>query len=154
MSRWVSGLSGTRGGPPKSAWNGSLVIARLLVGAAVAALAAVASLVALWARTGVDDPVRVVAGTAMTAAVYLGLGAVAGATVTSSVNGTVLLLFVWILDVFFGPALSASDSAVLRLLLTHYVSLWTMELPTGHSTPAWLGALPGSSRISESSAVG
>ncbi|MFE7811276.1 hypothetical protein ACFU5P_04690 [Streptomyces sp. NPDC057433] len=34
---------------------------------------------------------------------------------TSPVNGTVLVLFVWILDVFFGPVLGAADRAATSL---------------------------------------
>ena len=39
-----------------------------------------------------------------------GLRAIVGATVPNPVNGTLLLLFIWIIDVFFGPTLSASQS--------------------------------------------
>jgi hypothetical protein len=65
-------------------------------------LASAAALVALWLRADIDDPVRAVAGTLRFAVIYLGIGATVGALVRSPVNDTVLILFVWILDVFFG----------------------------------------------------
>lgn len=65
----------------------------------------------------------------MFAAIYLAVGAIVGATVPDPVNGTLVLLFIWIIDVFFGPALSASQSVLTRVLPTHYVSLWTVALP-------------------------
>jgi len=117
----IAGLPGAR-----------LVAARLLAGLALALLASTAALVALALRTGIDQPVRVLTGTLMFAVIYLAIGAVVGATVRNPVNGTVLILFVWILDVFFGPTLSAADKPGTRILPTHFVSLWMVDLPSGH----------------------
>ncbi|MGC5583171.1 ABC transporter permease [Ornithinimicrobium sp. W1665] len=121
--------------------------ARLLAGAALAALATGAAVAALGLRQGLDRPVPTIIGTAMFAVVYLAIGAAVGALVPTPVNGTVLLLFVWILDVFFGPAVSGSTSAVLRLLPTHFISLWIVDRPPGHGGPgalawsvAWVAA--------------
>lgn len=109
-----------------------LVSARLLAGFVLAVLAGVVALVALAVRTGIDDPVRVSAGTLMFATIYLGFGAVIGACVRNPVNGIVLILFVFIIDVFFGPTLSAYDKLVTRALPTHFVSLWMVDLPSRH----------------------
>ncbi len=108
-----------------------LVAARLTAGLAVALLAGAAALGALQVRTGIDQPGRVVAGVLMFALVYLAVGAVCGALVRNPVNGTVVILFVWILDVFFGPTMSP-DKPATRLLPTHFVSLWMVDLPSGH----------------------
>lgn len=113
------------------AWR--LVTARLGTGLVLAVLASAAALVALWARTGIEDPARAAVGTMMFALIYLGIGAVVGALVGNPVNGTVLILFVWILDVFFGPAMStAADQVGTRVLPTHYVTLWMTDLPLRH----------------------
>lgn len=117
----IAGLSAAR-----------LVAARLLTGLALAVVASAAALAALWFRTGIDDPVRVAAGTVMFAVIYLAIGAVVGVTVRSPVNGTVLILFVWIVDVFFGPAFVPPDEAITRVLPTHFVSLWMADLPLRH----------------------
>ena len=117
----IAGLPATR-----------LVAARLLTGLALALLACAVALVALALRTGIDAPARVAAGTLMFAAIYLAIGAVVGATVRNPVNGTVLILFVWIVDVFFGPALCAPDNIATRALPTHFVSLWMADLPSRH----------------------
>lgn len=112
---------------------GRLVAARLLTGLGLGVLASAAALVALWLRAGVDDPVRAVAGTLMFALVYLGIGATVGALVRNPVNGTVLILFVWILDVFFGPTMGSSgDKVGTRALPTHFVTLWMADLPLRH----------------------
>ena len=115
-----------------------LATARLASGGVLAVLATVVALLALMVRDGLDNPWRVAAGTALFAVVYLGLGAVVGALVPSAVNGTVIVMFVWILDVFFGPTLSGSESPLLRVLPTHFISLWTVALPSGHGGPSEL----------------
>lgn len=118
----------TAGAPPRR-----LGAARLLTGVVLAVLASLAALTALLARGDAGSPWRVATGTFLFALIYVGLGAVVGAFVPSAVNGTVLLLLMWILDVFFGPTLSGTDSPVVRFLPTHFVSLWIVDLPAGHS---------------------
>ncbi|MDO9494810.1 MAG: ABC transporter permease [Nocardioides sp.] len=115
-----------------------LASARLTAGAVLALMATLVAVLALTVRGQLDEPWRVAAGTVMFAAVYLGLGAVVGALVPNAVNGTVILMFIWILDVFFGPTLSGSESPVLRVLPTHFISLWTVALPSGHGGPGEL----------------
>lgn len=111
---------------------GRLVTARLTTGLALALLASAVSLLALLVRTGIDAPARVLAGTMMFALIYLALGALVGAHVRNPVNGTVLILFIWILDVFFGPVLGSVDRVATRWLPTHFVSLWMVDLHSRH----------------------
>lgn len=109
-----------------------LVGARLLTGFALALMVSAAALTALAARDGIASPVRVIIGTVMFAVIYLAIGALVGALVRNPVNGTVLILFVWIVDVFFGPAIASSDRLTTRGLPTHFVTLWMVDLPSGH----------------------
>jgi hypothetical protein len=109
-----------------------LVLARLLTGLVLAVLASTAALLALAARTGIHHPVRAVIGTLMFAVIYVAIGAVVGTLSANPVNGTVIVLFVWILDVFFGPAMGAADRLATRWLPTHFVTLWMVDLPSGH----------------------
>lgn len=110
-----------------------LVLARLATGGCLALLAAATALVALALRTGIDDPVRAIAGTVMFALIYVAIGAAVGSMVPNPVNGTVIVLFVWIADAFFGPVMSAPDRLATRGLPGHYVTLWMVGLPSGHS---------------------
>ncbi|GAB3409968.1 ABC transporter permease [Flindersiella endophytica] len=109
------------------------VAARMVTGFCLAVLAAAAALVALVARTNVAAPGRAVTGAVLFALIYLAIGALAGATVRNPVNGTVLVLLIWIIDVFFGPAMGMKDREATRWLPTHYVTLWMIDLPSGHS---------------------
>jgi hypothetical protein len=112
---------------------GRLVTARLTTGLILAVMAAAVAVAALAVRTGIHAPARVIVGTLMFAIIYLAIGAIVGATVPNPVNGTVIVLFVWILDVFFGPAMGARDLAATRALPTHFVTLWMVDQPSGHS---------------------
>ncbi|MEO7351584.1 MAG: ABC transporter permease [Marmoricola sp.] len=109
-----------------------LVAARLLTGMMLAVLASAAALLALAARTGVDHPARAILGTFMFAVIYVAIGAVVGAFAGNPVNGTVIVMFVWIFDVFFGPAMGAADRVATRGLPTHFVTLWMVDLPSRH----------------------
>jgi hypothetical protein len=111
---------------------GRLVASRLITGLAIAALVSTAAIVALAVRTGIDHPVRVILGTTMFALIYLAIGALVGAIARNPVNGTIILLFVWILDVFLGPAMGSADRPLTRGLPTHFVTLWMVDLPSGH----------------------
>lgn len=113
-----------------------LVSARLAAGAALALLTTTTALAVLLIRGGIAQPGRAVLGTLMFALVYLALGAIVGAWVPDPVNGTVILLFLWIIDIFFGPTLSAANAPVTRVLPTHFVSLWTVDQPASHTGPS------------------
>lgn len=117
----------------------TVVSARLLTGVFLALVGAAVALLALAARDPLDQPLRVVVGTILFALVYVGIGAAVGAVVRDPVNGTVVVLFVWILDVFFGPTLSSTESVGTRFLPTHFVSLWLGGTASGHAP--WLGEL-------------
>jgi len=110
---------------------GHLVGARLITGMVLAVLASAAALVALAARTGIDHPGRAVLGTLMFAIIYVAIGAVVGSLAGNPVNGTVIVLFVWILEVFFGPAMGATDRLATRGLPTHFV--------TAAGSATWVG---------------
>jgi hypothetical protein len=109
-----------------------LVAARIGTGLVLVGLTGLAALIALAARTGLDDPARGIAGTLMFGIVYLAIGAVTGVLVRNPVNGTVVILFVWIVDVFFGPAVGSPDRIATRWLPTHFVTLWMVDLPSRH----------------------
>ncbi|MDQ2797701.1 MAG: ABC transporter permease, partial [Actinomycetota bacterium] len=91
------------------------------------------AVIALAVRTGLDAPVRTAVGTLMFAVIYVGIGALVGSIVRNPVNGTTIVLFVWIVDVFFGPAMGAADRIAIRGLPTHFVTLWMTDTPSGHS---------------------
>jgi hypothetical protein len=112
---------------------GQLAAARALTGLALAVVASAAALVTLAARTGIEHPGRVAAGTFMFAVIYLAIGALVGALVASPVNGIVLILFVWMIDVMFGPIFGSATRPAGRVFPTHFLTLWMAGLPSHHA---------------------
>lgn len=108
-----------------------LVAARAATGFALAVLVSTVSLLALAARTGIEAPVRVIAATLMFAVIYLAIGAVIGVLVPNPVNGAVVILFVWIIDVFIGQVGETAER-ITRWFPTHFVARWMVDLPTHH----------------------
>src|SRR6266567_9165434 len=112
---------------------GRLAAARAVTGLALAAVASAAALLTLAARTGIDHPGRVLPATFMLAVIYLAIGALIGTLVTSPVNGTVLILFVWMVDVMFGPVFGSATRPGGRVFPTHFLTLWMTDLPSHHA---------------------
>lgn len=111
---------------------GRLVAARAGTGMVLALGAAAAALLALAARTGIEEPGRVIAGTVMFAVIYLAIGALVGVLVANPTNAVVTIFFIWMLDLFFGPAMGSPDRVSTRWFPTHFVTLWMIDLPSRH----------------------
>ena len=112
---------------------GHLAAARAVTGLALAVVASAAALITLAARTGIEHPARVLAGTFMFAVIYLAIGALIGTLVASPVNGTVLIFFVWITDVMFGPVFGSATRPASRVFPTHFLTMWMTDLPSNHA---------------------
>lgn len=117
----------------------ALVGSRMLTGLALAMVASGVALAMLALRGGLGDPARASVATGLFAIVYLGLGAAVGMLARDPVNGTVVILFVWIVDVFFGPTLGPADHPLTRVLPTHFVALWLSDTDSEHA--GWAGEL-------------
>ena len=114
---------------------GQVVAARLLSGLGLSVLAGVAALLALAARSGIADLPRTVAALALYALIYLGIGTLVGVLLHDELNGAVVLLFVWMLDVFLSPAMIGGDQVLTRPFPTHFVSLFLVGAPDMHTGP-------------------
>lgn len=112
-----------------------VVLARLASSLALAGVAVAGSLLALALRTDMVDVGRTVTATVMFALIYLGLGTAVGALVRSEVNGSLVIVFVWMFDVFLGPAMGPSDSWITRVFPSHFPTLVMLDASTGHAGP-------------------
>lgn len=112
----------------------SRVLAGRLISASILAiLAAGAAVGALALRTGIAEPGRVIAGTLMFALIYLGIGAAVGASIHNEVNGSLTVIFIWMVDVFLGPAMAGGGVWVTRLFPTHFATLVMLDASSGHA---------------------
>jgi hypothetical protein len=100
----------------------SVVVSRLLSTLALTVLAAVGALLALRVRTAVATSPGVIGATLLFALIYAGIGVTVGALVRSEMNGSLIVVFVWIFDVFFGPATGGTGTFI-RVFPMHYPTL-------------------------------
>jgi hypothetical protein len=113
------------------------------IGAALA-LGLVVSLVAyvtLWLRSGVEHPLHAAAAIFFFAATYIGIGALIGAFVRDPLSGSLLVVLVFSLDVFSGPAMT-SKGGVANFTPTRGAANLLIAAGGGHGSPAgdWLEA--------------
>ena len=109
-----------------------IVAGRMTAALGLSLVAGTGGLLALAVRTGIGDPVRAGAGTAMVAVIYLALGMLVGTVVRSEMNGALVITLMWVFDVFFGPALGPGSSIVTRLLPLHFPTLVLTGQSSGH----------------------
>ena len=109
-----------------------VVASRLVSTLLLAAAASIGALVALGVRTDLATSTRVVAATGLSALIYTGLGVLVGAWVRSEMNGSLIIVFAWIFDVFFGPAMGGT-AGFLRLFPLHFPTLVITGVASGHS---------------------
>lgn len=113
---------------------GRVVAARLASSLTLALFAAAGGLLALAARTGIADVPRVVGATVLFAVVYVGIGTLVGALVRDEMNGSLIVVFVWMLDVFFGPAMGRSGGITTAFPL-HFPTQVVIDVASGHAGP-------------------
>ena len=131
-------VTGSRGADRRLAAAGAgtlrVVIARLASALGLAVIATVGALAALALRTGIADSPRVVSVTLLMALVYLGVGATVGALVRTELNGSLIIVFAWMFDVFFGPAMGGS-APIIRVFPLHFPTLVVTDVASGHAGP-------------------
>ncbi len=110
-----------------------VVASRLASTLVLAGLAAIGALIALRLRTtGLAFTPRVVGATLLFALIYAGIGVTVGALVRSEMNGSLIVVFTWIFDVFFGPAMGNS-APIIRVFPLHFPTLVVTDVASGHS---------------------
>lgn len=111
-----------------------VVLARGVSALLLAALAATGALAALWLRAGLNDIPTAIGATTLFALIYLGIGMAVGALVRSDLNGSLLIIFLWIFDAFLSPAMGISSTA-LRVFPLHFPTIVVTDMVSGHSGP-------------------
>ena len=82
------------------------IAAALVLGTAVSAVA----FVTLWLRSGIEHPVHAAVAILSFAVIYIGLGALVGAFVSSPLEGSLLVILVFSVDAFSSPQMTSGGS--------------------------------------------
>lgn len=94
----LAGLGGAR-----------VALARLTASIALAAMASAAAFAALVLRGGVAHPAHVAAAIAAFALLYLAVGVLVGSIVSSPLEGSLIVVLVFLLDAFAGPGMTGGS---------------------------------------------
>ncbi len=122
------------------AWR--VAMARLTSAVAIGAIVSVVAYLTLWIRTGIEHPPHAAAAIFLFALIYIGIGSLIGAIVRGPLEGSLLVVLIFSLDVFSGPAMS-SGGGLSKLTPTRDAADLLVAAGVGQGSPAadWLGAL-------------
>jgi hypothetical protein len=114
----------------------SRIAAALFLGATVSAVA----FVTLLLRSGIAHPLHAAVAILAFAAIYIGIGALIGSLVSAPLEGSLLVVLVFALDVFSGPQMTSSGGFG-SLTPTHQAANLLIAAGGGQSSPSsdWLG---------------
>ncbi len=99
-------LAGAGLGPLRVA--SSRIAAALLLGLTVST----AAYVTLWLRSGIEHPLHAAVAIFAFAAIYIGVGALIGVVVKGPLEGSLVVVLVFSVDVFSGPAMTSGGGLV------------------------------------------
>ena len=84
-----------------------VAISRITASIALATIAAVAAFTAMELRSGVAHPWHAALAVIAFAWLYLGIGVLVGSVISDPLEGSLIVVFIFILDVFSGPGMSS-----------------------------------------------
>lgn len=120
---------------------GRVAISRIAAALLLGAIVSLVAYLTLWLRSGVEHPLHAAAAIFLFAAIYIGIGAFIGAFVRDPLSGSLLVVLVFSLDVFSGPAMT-SNGGLANFTPTRDAAGLLIAAGGGHGSPAsdWLGA--------------
>ena len=115
----------------------SRIAAALALGLTVTAV----GLVTLWLRSGIGHPLHAAVVIFAFAAIYIGIGAVAGALGSEPLAGSLLVLGVFSIDAFSGPQMTSAAGGIGTYLPTYHAANLLTAAAAGQNSPVgdWRG---------------
>lgn len=136
-------LSSSRGADRRLSLAGlgpaRVAVARLAAALSLGLVVSVAAFVTLWLRTGISHPAHAALAIFAFAAIYIGLGAVVGVLFKGGLEGSLVVVLVFAVDVFSGPAMT-SGGGLTRFTPTRDAADLLIAAGTGQGSPGsdWL----------------
>lgn len=88
---------------------GRVAVARIMAAIALGALVSAVAYLTLFMRSGIEHPWHAAAAVLAFALIYTGIGALIGAFVADPLNGSLLVVVVFAIDVFSGPQMTSNS---------------------------------------------
>lgn len=86
---------------------GRVAIARIAAALSLAFTVSAVAYLTLWLRSGIGHPVHAAVAVFAFAAIYTGVGALVGVLVSGPLEGSLVVLLIFMVDVFSGPAMTS-----------------------------------------------
>lgn len=118
---------------------GPVAAARIAAAVSLALIVSAVAFATLWLRSGIEHPAHAAVGIIAFALIYIGIGAAVGAAVRSPLEGSLLVVLVFSLDVFSGPRMT-SEGGLFSWTPTQDAAELLVAAGGGSASPAadWL----------------
>jgi hypothetical protein len=87
---------------------GRVALARIAAAIVLGIVVSAIAYLTLWLRSGIEHPAHAAAAVLAFALIYIGIGALIGAFVSDPLNGSLLVVLVFAVDVFSGPQMTSN----------------------------------------------
>ncbi len=121
------------------AWR--VVLSRITASLLLGVIVSLVAYLTLLLRSGVEHPLHAAAAIFAFAAIYTGIGALIGALVRDPLSGSLLVVLIFSLDIFSGPAMT-SNASLANFTPTRPASNLLIAAGGGQGSPSgdWIGA--------------
>lgn len=115
---------------------GRVALARITAAVSLAVLVSAVAFLTLALRSGIAHPFHAAVAILGFATIYIGIGALIGAFVSGPLEGSLLVMLVFSVDVFSGPAMTSGGGALSSLTPTHRAADLLIAAGSGEGSPA------------------
>jgi hypothetical protein len=118
-----------------------VAVSRIAASVLLAVVAAAAAFIALVARVDVAHPLHVAVAVLAFALLYLAIGVLVGSLITAPLEGSLLVVFVFLLDAFSGPGMSGASAPPWAVSQKAADILIAAGMGTGSPTGDWVSVV-------------
>ena len=122
---------------------GRVALARITAALSLALAVSAVAFVTLTLRSGIVHPLHAAVAIVGFATIYIGVGALVGAFVSGALEGSLLVMLVFSVDVFSGPAMTSGGGLLASLTPTRKAAELLTAAGSGQGSPAgdWIAVV-------------
>jgi hypothetical protein len=113
---------------------GRVAVSRILAAIVLGILVSAIAYLTLYLRSGIEHPAHAAAAVLAFALIYIGIGALIGAFVSDPLNGSLLVVLVFAVDVFSGPQMTSNG--LFSYTPTRDAANLLIAAGSGHGSPS------------------
>ena len=117
-----------------------VAVSRIAASVLLAVVAAAAAFAALVVRVDVAHPLHAAVAVLAFALLYLAIGVLVGSLITAPLEGSLVVVFIFLLDAFAGPGMSGGSAPPWAVGQTAADILIAAGMGTGSPSADWVGA--------------